>query len=61
MPKKAPQDWETLEQELYAVAWILPRWKPDRAACCRKPVGTNWLRRASSTGWRRRMSPPAWG
>jgi hypothetical protein len=49
MPERTPQDWEDLEQELYAAAWTPPRSRPAHVACSPKPAAPSSPRCASNS------------
>ncbi|WP_225858807.1 hypothetical protein [Streptomyces albicerus] len=59
MRKKAPQDWEILEQELYSAGVEPAEVEAGARRLPAKPVVINSPRRASSTGWPRGTWLPA--
>ena len=60
MPKRTPQDWETLEQELHAAGVSPLRSRPEHGNCSPKPEDISLPRRVSNSAWRRRTSPRRW-
>jgi hypothetical protein len=58
MPKRTPQDWETLKQELHAAGGSPAEVEaPEHADCSPKPEDISLSRRVSNSTSYRRKSP----
>ena len=60
MPKRTPQDWETLEHELHAADVSPAEIEAGARRLLAEARGTNSPRRASSSAWRKEISPRRW-
>jgi hypothetical protein len=54
MPKRTPQDWEPLEEELHAAGVTAEEIQAGHAGCWPRTAGTSSPRPASSSAWRRK-------